>query len=158
IHDHQVVYQHGFGYSDVSGKRPLTASTRFNVGSISKAVTAWGAMKLVEDGQLDLDVPVARYLTRWQLPVSKCLSDGVTLARLLTQSAGVSRHSALEITSSEMPTLEDTLSGASADGGVTLVTEPGTKWDYSGGGYGIVQLLVEEITHARFADHARMAI
>jgi CubicO group peptidase (beta-lactamase class C family) len=115
-------------------------------------------MQLVEQGRVRLDAPVADYLKRWQLPASTFRSDGVTLARLLSHTAGLSRHSALEITSTQTPSLEQTLSNGSADGGVKLVTEPGTRWDYSGGGYSVTQLLIEEVTGERFADRVRRTI
>ena len=68
IHDGELLLKRGFGFADVSEQRPVDASTAFNIGSISKTVAAWGVMKLVETGRIDLDAPVAHYLTRWQPP------------------------------------------------------------------------------------------
>ena len=52
-------------------KLPVTPQTGFNIASISKTVAAWGVMKLVEQGKLELDTPVEKYLKRWHLPESE---------------------------------------------------------------------------------------
>jgi len=59
-----------FGTHVVSRGRPVGRDTLFQMGSVSKWVTAWGVMKLVEEGKVDLDAPVSRYVRRWQLPKS----------------------------------------------------------------------------------------
>ena len=64
-------------------------NTVFQVASLSKWVSAFGVMKLVEEGKLDLDVPVSKYLTRWQLPASEFNNDEVTVRRLLSHTAGL---------------------------------------------------------------------
>jgi hypothetical protein len=66
--------------------------TLFNIGSISKTHAAWGLMKLVQDGKIDLDAPVERYLKRWHLPASGFNHDSVTLRRLLSHTAGLRLH------------------------------------------------------------------
>jgi len=67
----QLKYQKNFGYSDLANKIVVTNQTGFNIGSISKTITAWGVMKLVELGKLELDCPANKYLTRWSFPKSK---------------------------------------------------------------------------------------
>src|SRR5574337_541109 len=63
---------------------PVDRDTLFQVASLSKWVTAWGVMALVEAGKLDLDTPVSTYLTRWKLPPGDFSNDGVTVRRLLS--------------------------------------------------------------------------
>ncbi len=144
----------GYGYADVASKRPVTADTAFNIGSISKTIAAWGVMKLVEDGAIDLDAPVASYLTRWHLPSSEFDNSGVTMRRLLSHTAGLSLHGYPGFLPSEdLPTIEQSLSGnTNGSGDVHLIMPPGTKWKYSGGGFTIAQLIVEEVTGQRFAE------
>ena len=43
----------------------------FNVGSISKVVTSWGVMQLVDQGKVELDKPINNYLKRWKIPKSE---------------------------------------------------------------------------------------
>ena len=84
IEDGQVYDEHF-----VSIGEPVDRNTLFQVASLGKWITAWSVMALVEDGKLDLDVPVSTYLTRWQLPESKFDNNGVTVRRLLSHTAGL---------------------------------------------------------------------
>lgn len=156
----KIAWSLGCGYADVESETPVTGETVFNIGSISKSVAAWGVMKLVEEGKLDLDAPVERKLTRWKLPESEFDSSAVTLRRLLSHTAGLSLHGYPGFEPGErLPTIEESLDGATnGPGGVYLVHAPGTKWQYSGGGYTIAQLLVEEVTGRAFADYMRAEV
>lgn len=157
IRNGEVVFVKGYGYADAANKKPVTPQTGFNIGSISKTVAAWGLMKLVEQGKLGLDTPIDQYLTRWHLPPSQFNAKGVTVRRLLSHTAGLSLHGYPGFgPDDKLPTIEASLSGATnGSGDVRLVMEPGTKWQYSGGGYTIAQLLVEEVTKRKFSDYMR---
>lgn len=72
-----------------SAGKAVDRNTVFQVASLSKWISAVGIIKLVEDGKLDLDVPVSNYLTRWQLPPSKFNNEEVTVRRLLSHTAGL---------------------------------------------------------------------
>jgi CubicO group peptidase (beta-lactamase class C family) len=114
----------------------------------------------VQEGKLDLDAPVDRYLTRWRLPQSEFNREGVTLRRLLSHTAGLSLSGYPGFQPGEpLPTIEESLSGrTNGPGDVRLVMEPGTRWQYSGGGYTIAQLLVEEVTGRKFNDYMVEAV
>jgi CubicO group peptidase (beta-lactamase class C family) len=58
---------------------PVDRDTMFQVASLSKWITAWSVMGLVDKGKLDLDIPVSTYLTRWQLPESDFDNDQVSV-------------------------------------------------------------------------------
>jgi CubicO group peptidase (beta-lactamase class C family) len=160
IHDAEVIAMRGYGFSDLERGERVTARTGFNIGSISKTVAAWGVMTLVEDGKLDLDLPVERYLTRWRIPDSEFGTDGVTLRRLLSHTAGLSLHGYPGFDPERpRPTIEESLSGeTNGSGDVRVILEPGTVWRYSGGGYTLAQLVVEEVTGESFADYLRKAV
>jgi CubicO group peptidase (beta-lactamase class C family) len=158
IQDGRVVLMRGYGYADLERRVPVTTRTGFSTGSISKALTAWGVMRLVEQGRLELDAPVERYLTRWHLPPSAEFDvAGVTVRRLLSHTAGlsVSGYRGWDDPDS-VPSLEASLSGrTNGAGAVRVVARPGTAWTYSGGGYTLLQLLIEEVTGRTFADYMR---
>lgn len=80
------------GFEDAVTQQPVDLDTAFDVGSIAKTVTACGVMKLVEEGEIDLDHPVSTYLSRWQLPDTGFDNTGVTMRRLLSHTAGLSLH------------------------------------------------------------------
>jgi len=157
IEDGVVVWERGYGLADVATGKPVTPETVFNIGSISKTIAAWGVMKLVEDGELALDAPVEDKLTRWKLPPSEFDSSQVTVRRLLSHTAGLSLHGYPGFESGDaLPSVEASLDGATnGSGAVTMIYEPGTAWRYSGGGYTIAQLLVEEVTGKTFAEYMR---
>ena len=60
--DGKLVWSEGFGYADVARKIPVTAQTQFRIGSVSKPITAAAVALLYEQGKLDLDAPVQRYV------------------------------------------------------------------------------------------------
>ena len=62
VDDQRVVWAEGFGFADLANQRPATPETIYRVGSISKLFTATAAMQLVEQGKLDIDQPLQRYL------------------------------------------------------------------------------------------------
>jgi len=138
---------------------PVDGSSVFQVASLGKWLTAWGVMTLVEDGAIDLDRPVSDYLTRWQLPDSEFDTSGVTVRRLLSHTAGLGDGLGYDGFDGpeDVQTLEDSLTRArdaspGNSGIVELRSEPGSEWNYSGGGYTLLQLLIEEVSGQSFAE------
>jgi CubicO group peptidase (beta-lactamase class C family) len=142
----------------------VDVDTVFQTASLSKWVTAWGVMALVQERKLDLDAPVSTYLTRWKLPNSKFDNNKVTARRLLSHTAGLTDGLGYFgfPPNATVPSLEETLNKPDADPGVSGVIqvgyEPGTEWRYSGGGYAILQLLIEEVSGETFEGYMQRAI
>ncbi|MEP1792211.1 serine hydrolase [Reichenbachiella sp.] len=160
IDNGKIILQKGYGYADIKNKVTVNGKTGFNIGSISKTVAAWGVLKLVEEGKIELDSPAENYLTRWHLPESEYDVNKVTVRRLLSHTAGLSLHGYPGWSPSDtLPTIEQSLSGKNnGPGDVRMIMEPGTKWKYSGGGYTILQLIIEEVTGQKFADYMQAEI
>ena len=74
-----------YGVADVRTGRPVTARTNFRIASNSKTFTGTAAMRLVDEGRLDLDLPVRRYVTDFRPPAG---AEGVTVRQVLNHSAG----------------------------------------------------------------------
>ncbi|MEQ8860479.1 MAG: serine hydrolase domain-containing protein [Pseudomonadales bacterium] len=169
--DGEVVAEH---YVSRSGS--VTADTRFQVASVSKWLTAWGVMTLVESGSVDLDAPVTGYLRRWQLPPSEfddavsgndAVSgiDAVTVRRLLSHTAGLTDGLGYQGFAPGTPvqSLVGSLTRAAdampgADGRARVGLEPGGQWLYSGASYALLQLLIEDVTGSDFADYLQRAV
>jgi CubicO group peptidase (beta-lactamase class C family) len=137
----------------------------FQMASVSKWVTSWGVLALVQQGRLELDAPVSRYLTRWRLPPSEFDNDGVTVRRLLSHTAGLTDRLGYFGFPPGTPaqSLEDSLTYATdhtpiADGHARVGYAPGSRWLYSGGGFTLLQLLIEEVTHDRFAHFMQQTV
>jgi CubicO group peptidase (beta-lactamase class C family) len=145
--------------------RAVDEHTLFQVASLSKWLTAWGVMALVEEGRVDLDAPVSRYLTRWHLPPGRYDDSGVTVRRLLAHTSGLTDGLGFRgfapgqaVPSLEQELIHTTDALPSADGVVRVGAEPGSGWRYSGGGYLILQLLIEDVTHEDFDAYMRRTI
>ncbi|HET7012043.1 MAG TPA: serine hydrolase domain-containing protein [Anaerolineales bacterium] len=158
--DGKVAWSAGYGLADQAREIPVSADTVFQVASVSKAVTAWGVMRLVERGLLDLDAPVEQYLTRWHLPTSDHDARGVTIRRLLSHTAGLSLGGYPGYPpDTTLPSLEESLSGNNRGAGVVRIAmEPGAQWSYSGGGYTLLQLVVEEVTGEAFSSYMQREV
>lgn len=156
-----VVWEEGYGWADMEAWLPALPDTVFQAASISKTVSAAVVLRLVQDGLLDLDEPVSRYVTRRRLPESEYDRDGVTLRRILSHTAGLSVPGYMGFLPDQtLQTLEESLTSASdaGDRGVAVILPPGEQWAYSGGGYTLMELLVEEVTGRPFAQVARELI
>ncbi len=139
--------------------KPVSGDTLFQMASVSKWVTTWGVLALVDDGRIDLDAPVSRYLTRWQLPAGDHPTDQVTVRRLLSHTAGLTDDLGYCGFAAGTPiqTLEASLTKAAdacplRTGAVAIEADAGT-WRYSGGGFTLLQLLIEEVSGEPFADY-----
>ena len=145
------------GVHAVSVGEAVDVNTSFQTASLSKWITAWGILALVQEGKLDLDAPVSNYLTRWALPESKFDNNMVTVRRLLSHTAGLTDglgYAGFE-PGAEVQSLEESLKGPAdvspgASGLIEVGYEPGSEWRYSGGGYAILQLLIEEVSGESF--------
>lgn len=153
IEEGQVVWTQSFGQANAETGEALKADSVFQVASVSKQVAALGVMRLVEMGKIGLDDPVEKYLTRWHLPPSAFDANGVIIRRLLSHTAGLSLSGYWGNEPADaLPTLEESLSGRNSSGtAVAITAEPGSAHRYSGGGYTLLQLLVEEVSGMPFA-------
>ena len=155
IRDGKVAFARGYGFADTTSKKPISAQTEFNVGSVSKTLTAWGVLKLVEAGKVDLDRPVDTYLKRWHIPKSAVFdASKVTIRRLLSHTGGLSLSSVPDYAPQQpTPDLVSALSDPSQ--GVHLEYDPGGKVEYSGGGYMVLQLMIEDVTGVPFSTYMK---
>lgn len=134
-------------------------NTLFPVASISKWVTSFGVMKLVQKGKLDLDKPIDDYLSRWKLPESEFDNRKVTTRRLLSHSAGLTDGLGYGGfgPGETVQTIEESLTKAGdapySEGVAKIGLEPGSQYRYSGAGYTILQLLIEELTGKSFQTY-----
>jgi len=97
IKEGKIVVARAYGVVDDSTKAPVTTSTLFQAGSISKPVSALGALRLVEKGTLSLDDDVNAKLTSWKVPENKfTTTEKVTLRRLLSHTGNGGKASSAD--------------------------------------------------------------
>lgn len=156
IENGEIVAAQGYGFTDTSRTVPVTHETLFQAASISKPVTALGALCLVEEGRLSLDEDVNSYLREWKLPESHFAEkEKVTLRRILSHSAGLTVHGFPGYkTGFPIPTLRQVLDGALSANTprIQVDTEPGSEERYSGGGYTVLQQLMVDVAGKPFPE------
>jgi CubicO group peptidase (beta-lactamase class C family) len=145
----------GFGRRDADRPEPVGPDTVFMVASCSKPVTAVMVLQQVERGVLDLDVDVNRYMRRWQVPANEFTeAQPVTLRHCLSHTAGLSINGwgIVLQDGSPVPTLFDLLEGRppSTMGPVVVNKAYDGTSRYSGGGYLIAQMVLEDVLGVSF--------
>jgi CubicO group peptidase (beta-lactamase class C family) len=153
-----TVWSGGFGVFEQGGSRPIDSHTLFAGASISKPVSAMLALQLVDQGLVDLDTDINTYLTRWQLPSNEFTDAApVTLRLLLGHKAGTTIHGYGGVDEgAARPDVIDMLEGRppARPPAVRVDKVPGGSARYSGGGFTIVELLIEELTGLPFPEVA----
>jgi len=157
IKNYKVEWTKAYGYADVAENRKATSQTLFQAASISKSINSIGQLKLVEQGKLGLDDDINKYLKTWKFPYDS-LSKGkkISIANLLSHKAGLSVHGFGGYQKgTELPTIIQILNGQKPANSpaVRSVFEPGTKFQYSGGGTTISQLILENTTGEKYEDY-----
>lgn len=156
IHDGKVDWVRGWGASDASRCTPVTPLTRFQAASISKPVSAILALRMVEQGRIDLDADINRYLQGWQLPKPAGIEPGyATLRQILSHTAGLTVHGFPGYAQgAARPSVVQVLDGSppANSPAVRIEFAPGSRFQYSGGGYVIAQLALQQVGGKPYAQ------
>ena len=162
INEFQIEWIKGYGVLDAGSSEPVTPETLFQIASLAKPIVAVAALHHVERGALELDHDVNQSLVSWHIPENNYTAEGdVTLRRLLSHSAGVTvegfRGYAL---GEDVPNLRQILDGEWPANSPPIRVDivPGTQHRYSGGGYMIVQQLLEDVVGEPFQDIMHNAV
>lgn len=154
VRDMELSWSQAWGVLEEGKDAEATPTSLFQTASISKFVTAVGALHLVREGRLSLDEDIKHYLGDWHLPRGE-YTGSVTLRRLLSHSAGISTPGFEGYgVEDELPSLIQILEGGDLVNSppVRVIEQPGERFRYSGGGYLLVQKVMEEVTGEPFAN------
>lgn len=148
VENGKIKWAKGYGIANTETGSKVNINTVFQAGSISKPVAALAALKLVENGNLDLDTNVNLYLTDWKIPENKFTKvEKVTLRRLLTHTAGMTVHGFPGYQQTDtFPSITQVLEGLGNTTKIFVDTIPGNLWRYSGGGYTVMEKVVEDVS------------
>lgn len=157
IRNYKIEWAKGYGWADVSEKRPVTSKTLFQAGSVSKSLNGIGVLKLAQDKKLDLEADINNYLVTWKFPYDTLSKNKkITTANLLSHTAGLTGHGFQGYANgNQIPSISDILDGrkpANSEA-VRSIGEPGKTVEYSGGGITISQLIVTDITHKPYEEY-----
>jgi len=156
INNGKIEWCKGYGVLDADNKKPVNDNTLFQAGSISKSVSALGALSLVNCGKIDLDKNINDYLKSWKLPDNEFTKDAaVTLRYLLCHGAGINGHMLGAYSQNEnTPTIHQLLEGIppASKEPVRVIQKPQTEFSYSGGGYLVTLLAMQDVSNKSFND------
>jgi len=140
VRDGKIVWSKGFGVANAETKEPVTNETIFEAASLSKVVFAYGVLKLVDEGKLDLDVPLNKYLGNNYEVGDDARLNSITARRVLSHTAGFPNWR--------------------APGAKTLPINftPGEKFSYSGEGFVYLSKVVEKITGMPLEDFMQKTV
>jgi len=150
IRDAEVVHEGHYGFADISKEKPITAATNFRLASVSKQFATMAIMILADDGLLQYEDPVSKYvpdLTPY---------EGVTIRHLLQHTGGMPDYYDVIDTSDSIPTNVDAakLLGEMASPDFL----PGERYEYSNPGYDMLGPVVEAASGIAFVEFVRERI
>jgi CubicO group peptidase (beta-lactamase class C family) len=152
VRDGTVASTRAYGFADLERAEPMAVDALFHTGSISKSVTAWGVLRLVEQGRIALDDPVARYASDLRIEGSAPLSDEITVRRALSHTTGAW----LGPLGTEYPVDASAPSPIEAlTKDLRFVAPPGATFRYSNHGFDLLELVVERASGRPFAPYMR---
>lgn len=154
VRNGEVEYLNGYGVANPDGD-PVTPDTPFLLASVSKSFTALAIMQLVEDGKIDLDDPVQKYLPWFDVKGEG--ESEITVAHLVYQTSGFSEYDGGQM--NLRPNNPEELETAIRDLDRTnLLFQPGEGWEYSNINYSLLGLLIQEVTGQSYESNIEQNI
>ncbi|MEV7287859.1 amino acid adenylation domain-containing protein [Streptomyces sp. NPDC093252] len=157
----EITAVEGHGVLRAGGAEPVTGRTLFQVGSLSKHVTALITLRLAHEGVLGLDDDIARHLMSWHLADDPAAPGPVTVRQLLGHRAGLARHRSVGFRPGEpLPSLRDLLTGRPPVSSAPVRRElvPGEVFRKSSTHYWVLQQVLEDATGEPFEALARRTV
>ncbi|RIV71560.1 serine hydrolase domain-containing protein [Flagellimonas aequoris] len=160
VENGKLKWAKGYGIANSKTNSTIDTNTLFQAGSISKPIAALAALQLVENAQITLDADVNDHLIDWKVPESDFTStQKVTLRRLLSHTAGTNVHGFPGYAQKDtFPSITAVLNGKGNTPKIIVDTIPGSIWRYSGGGYTIVEKLIEDISGQPFERYMHQQV
>jgi D-alanyl-D-alanine-carboxypeptidase/D-alanyl-D-alanine-endopeptidase len=155
--DGELVYEHTFGVRDQASQQPIDGDTLFRIASLTKSVTSLAVLKLRDEGQLELDAPLTRYLPEVAgLTPPARDAPPLTARMLLTHTGGLpddNTWASVSFGGFDKADLDRLLQA-----NITLPHVPGDAWEYSNLGYALLGRLVERISGVPYREYVRQNI
>jgi len=152
----RIIWSRGYGVRDRAAGDHVDEETLFQAASISKPVTSAALFRMIEEGRLALDEDVNLRLRSWKVPDSALTAtEKVTPRRIVSHMAGLTVHGfAGYVAGAPLPTVPEILDGLPPANSppVRVTTPPGVRESYSGGGFTVLQLLMQDVAGRPFRD------
>jgi len=150
VQEDKIVYEKGFGYSDIEAKKLVTARSLFEIGSNSKAFTAFGIFTLKDKGLIKLEDEVTKYIP-WLKVKYQDKEAAITIEELLHHTSGIPFKTIDKIpVSDENNALEQTVKTLID---IELDSMPGEKYQYATINYDVLGLIIEKVTGSEYEKY-----
>lgn len=151
VHDQELIWSRGFGYSDIETKKPATPRTIYSICSISKLFTSVGMLQLRDRGLLRLDDPVIKHLSWFDIKQKYEHSPPITIEGLLTHSSGLPREADFPYwTEASFPTREQMIDHLSKQ---ETLYPARKKYQYSNLGLSLAGEIVAKVSGKPYAEY-----
>ncbi|WP_298247272.1 serine hydrolase [uncultured Christiangramia sp.] len=151
----EIIDKRAYGLSSIEYDVENKIDTKFNIASITKMFTAVAALQLYEQDKLDLKQPIGIYLPDYP---NETVRNSVTVHQLLTHTSGLNNFFVTDldkIKNSDYQKISDFVPLFVND---TLLSKPGTKYDYSGTGFVVLGLIIEKVSGESYYEYIRKNI
>lgn len=153
IHNGKLVYKAGFGYADLEQEIKATSKTQYRIASISKTFTTIAILQLVEQGKINLDDPISKYLRWFKVESKTGDSKSITIRQVLTHSAGIFRDGTTpHWENDKFPSLKDFRKQWSEK---SITFENLTKFKYSNFGFSILGQVIQAVSGTDYENYMK---
>lgn len=146
--DGRILYKKAFGMANIELQVPMQAENVFRIGSITKQFTAVAILQLVEQGKMDLQDEVTKFI-----PDYPTLGNKITIENLLTHTSGIQDYAKIRDTTKRGPVDFTPKEMIDYFKNRPMRFTPGTKWEYSNSNYFLLGYIIETITGKTYADY-----
>jgi CubicO group peptidase (beta-lactamase class C family) len=150
VDDQRVVWAQGFGYEDKAAGIKATPETQYHLGSIAKVFTATAAMQLAEQGKLDLDQPLQRYLPQFSIRSRYGDAGAVTPRNILTHHSGLPGYWVRGMADRHPAPFEEQVTAVRNE---YLAARPNSVFAYSNLGYSLLGAAIGELSGDCYAGY-----
>ncbi len=151
----KIMEQRAYGLSSIEYDVKNKIDTKFNIASITKLFTAIATLQLFEKGKIDLQKPIGKYLPDY--PNEK-VRETITAHQLLTHTSGLNNFYVNDLDKIKNQEYKNIVDFVPLFANDTLLSPPGTKYNYSGTGFVVLGLLVEEVSGENYYNYVRKNI
>ncbi|SES02948.1 CubicO group peptidase, beta-lactamase class C family [Gracilibacillus ureilyticus] len=149
VKEGKVIFQDSWGKQ--SDDTEVTDQSLFLLGSLSKPLTSLGIMRMVENGQIELDVPIKMYIPEF-ISERSHLED-ITVRQLLSHTSGFSGYAGLEVADQNVRGENAIQKVLEKIDDFSLISSPGETYEYSATNYLLLGYIIASVSGQSFPDY-----
>lgn len=155
VDNQKVVWSRGFGYADKNNGVKAGSQTIYRAGSITKLFTATAVMQLAEQGLIDIDQPLQRYLPEFSIKRHFPEENPVTARLIMTHHSGLPSNLMNSMWGDDQADFRTVATQLNDD---YLAFKPGEILSYSNVGFSLLGHLVEKVSGLSYAEYVEKNI